>query len=228
MPLFLEHRRLGDIAIVTCAGRLVEGAEASALQQLLDHLLPFGPYVVLHVGALEFIDSAGVGLLVRYRTRTRNMQGGVSLCAPSPKLTAVLKATHLDQVFDSYDTVDAAITAFYERAASAGGASRLSTDVLCVVESPDVQAYVREILSRNGYGVMTTSNLPDAVVLLQAARPKLVVVSAAVARVRGTNAAEKFHRLVGRPSLIELPADFSQRDPAETAQLLLDRLRALV
>ncbi len=225
MPLSLEHRRIGDIVVVTCTGRLVEGAESAALQRLLDEILQFGPYVILHVGAVEFIDSAGVGLLVRYNTRTRNRHGGMTLCAPSPKLVAVLKATRLHQAFDLHDSEAAAITAFYERAASGGSSSHLSANVLCVLESPDVQAYVREILGRNGYGVLTASNVPDALVLLQAARPKLVVVSAELAQARGTNAAEKFRRLVDALPLIELPFDFSQRDPGEAARLLLNQLR---
>jgi anti-anti-sigma factor len=229
MPLALDHRRIGDIAVVTCAGRLVEGAESSALAQLLDELLPFGPYVVLHLGALEFIDSAGVGLLVRYSTRMRHVHGRMTLCAPSSKLVAVLKATRLDRVFESYETEGEAIAAFYERAATADAPSRLSrTEVLCVLESPDVQAYVREIVGRNGYGVLTASNLPDALVLLQATGPKVVVLSAGFAQVCGTNAAEKFRRRVDGLSVIELPVDFSQRDSGGAAQWLLDRLRTFI
>jgi anti-sigma B factor antagonist len=227
MPLSLEHRRVGHVAVVTCAGRLVEGTESIALRQLLDELLQFGPHVVLHVSAVEFIDSAGVGLLVRYNTRTRNKQGRLNLCAPSAKIAAVLKATRLDQVFDSYDSEAAAIAALYERAASAGGPSHLSANLLCVLESPDVQAYIREILGRNGYSAMTAGNIADALVLLQATRPKLVVVSAELAQVRGTYAAEKFRRLADGLSVIELPPDFSQRDPGDAAGLLLDRLREL-
>lgn len=226
MPLLLEQRRIGDIAVVTCVGRLVEGTESTALQQLLDEILQFGSHVVLHVGGMEFIDSAGIGLLVRYSTRTRNQGGRLHLCAPSPKLAAVLKATHLDQVFDAYDSETAAVGAFFERSESAGGPSHFSADVLCVLESPDVQAYVREILGRNGYGVLTASNIPDALVLLQATRPKLVVVSAELAQARGTNAAEKFRRLVDALPLIELPFDFSQRDPGEAGRVLLNQLRA--
>jgi anti-anti-sigma factor len=227
MPLSLEQRRVGHVAVVTCAGRLVEGAESIALRQLLDDLLQFGPYVVLHVGAIEFIDSAGVGLLVRYNTRTRNKQGRLNLCAPSAKLAAVLKATRLDQVFDSYDSEHAAIAALYERSASPGGPTHLTANLLCVLESPDMQAYIREILGRNGYSAMTAGNIPDALVLLQATQPKLVVVSAGLAQARGTHASEKFRRLAGESSLIELPPDFSQRDPGEAAGLLLDRLREL-
>jgi hypothetical protein len=52
-------------------------------------------------------------------------------------------------------------------------------------------------------------------------------VSAELAQVRGTYAAEKFRRLADGLSVIELPPDFSQRDPGDAAGLLLDRLREL-
>ena len=42
MPLSFETRRVGDITVVTCRGRIVEGAESVALQQHVDDLLPFG------------------------------------------------------------------------------------------------------------------------------------------------------------------------------------------
>jgi len=224
MPLSLDSRRIGDIAVVTCTGRLVDGAESIALQQLLDQILQFGSHVVLHVGALQYIDSAGLGLLVRYNARTRNQRGRLHLCAPSPKLAAALKATRLDQAFESYDSEAAAVGAFYERSASDGGPSSLSASVLCVLESTDLQAYVREILGRNGYGVRTAGNIPDALVLLQVTRPKVVILSAELAQARGTNAAEKFRRLADALPLVELPFDFSRRDPEEAGRLLLNHL----
>src|SRR5690242_15230719 len=108
MPLLLEQRRIGDIAVVICTGRLVEGAESIALRRLLDEILQIDSNVILDVGKLEFIDSAGVGLLVRYSTRTRNQRGRLHLCAPSSKLAAVLKATRLDRALDVYDSEPAA------------------------------------------------------------------------------------------------------------------------
>ena len=226
MPLSVEHRRAGHIAVVACTGRLVEGVEMIALQRTLDELLVFGPYLVLHLGGVEFVDSAGLGLLVRYSARTRNAQGSMKLCAASPKLTAVLKATRLEQIFNVYKSESEAIAAFYEPSSSGARGSHIRADILCVVSSVDVQAYVREMLGQNGYAVLTTGNLPDAVILMQAVKPKLVVVSADLRRARGTHAAEKFSRLVDSLTVIELPPDFSHRDPGDAGSTLLEQVRA--
>jgi anti-anti-sigma factor len=94
MPISLEHRRVGDIIVVTCVGRIVEGAESIAVQKLLDDLLQYGSRLVLHLGAVDFLDSSGLGLLVRYVARTRNGHGGLKFCALSPKIIQVLDVTH--------------------------------------------------------------------------------------------------------------------------------------
>ena len=226
MPLALEHRRAGHIAVVACAGHLVEGAELTALQRTLDDLLKFGPYLILHLGAVDFVDSAGLGLLVRYSARTRNAQGSMKLCAASAKLAAVLKVTRLEQIFNMYESESEAIAAFYEPSSSGTGESPIRADILCVVSSADVQAYVREMLGQNGYAVLTTGNLPDAVILMQAVKPKLVVVSADLRRARGTHAAQKFSRLLDSLSVIELPQDYSHRDAGDAGSTLLGQVRA--
>lgn len=227
MRISLENRRVGDIAVVTCRGRIVEGAESTALQQLLDELLPDGPYVILHLGGVDFIDSSGLGLLVRCTTRTRNAHGSLKLCALSPKIAEVLKVTHLERVFEAYESEADAITAFYQRASSGAGASRLKADILCVDPSVDVQAYLRELLGQGGYGVLTAGNLPDALILLQATQPKLVIIGAELRSARGTQAAEKLNTLADALAVIELPADFSRREAGEAGQRLLDQVRAL-
>ena len=227
MPVSLDSRRVGDVTVVMCSGRIVEGVESIALQQLLDDLLQDGPYLLLHLGGVDFIDSSGLGLLVRYATRTRNAGGTLKLCALSPRIDDVLRVTHLAKVLEAHQSEAEAITAFYQQAGSGAGASRFHTDILCVDVSANMQAYVRELLGQAGYGVLTAGNLPDALILLQATRPKLVIIDAGLRLVRGTHAADEFNRLTDALAVIELPADFSTRDAGQAAQGLLDQVRAL-
>jgi anti-sigma B factor antagonist len=226
VPLSLAHRRVGDVYVVTCAGRIVEGPESGALRELLDGLLPFGSFLILHVGAVDFVDSSGLGLLVRYATRLRHANGKLTLCAPSPKMRALLATTHLTDVFDLGESEEAAIQASHTHTSTAG-APAIGPDVLCVTGSIDVQAYLRELIGHAGYRVLTAGNIPDAAILLQARRPPLVVVASELRRVQGTAAAEKFRRLVEAASVIELPQDFSHRDAAGAGAVLLDQIRAL-
>src|SRR5262245_44651528 len=86
VSIAFDTRRVGDIAVVRVTGRIVEGADSAALQKHLDGLIPFGPHVLLNLEAVEFLDSSGLGLLVRYLTRMRNVHGNLKLCALSPQI----------------------------------------------------------------------------------------------------------------------------------------------
>jgi anti-anti-sigma factor len=226
VPISFESRRVGNITVLMCTGRIVEGVESTALRQFLEDLLQDGPHLILHLGGVDFIDSSGLGLLVRCATRTRNAGGSIKLCALAPRITEVLKATHLVKILESYESEAEAITAFYRSGGSGSGAAPLRTDILCVDESADMQAYVRELLGQAGYGVVTAGNLPDALILLQATRARVVIINAALRLVR-THAADQFNRLADALAVIELPVDFSGRDAGEAAQRLLDQVRIL-
>ena len=67
--------------VVTCSGQLVAGPESKALVALIDDLLPLNARILLHLGDIDYIDSSGLGLLVRCLTRVQNASGQLSLCA---------------------------------------------------------------------------------------------------------------------------------------------------
>jgi anti-anti-sigma factor len=225
MLISLDSRRDDDVTVVTCRGRIVQGEESIALQRLLDDLLGFGPDVILHLGGIDAIDSSGLGLLVRYATRARHAGGRVRLCAVSAKVADVLRVTKLDAVFDRYASEAEARAAIVEHHSAAPAAARIAAEILCVESSTDVQAYVRELLGLAGYPVMSAGNLPDALTLLQASRPKLLIVGADVRQAHGTQSAERFNRLAGALTVIELAADFSKRGAGSAGHVLVQQVR---
>lgn len=85
MSLTMHSRCVGDVTVVTCAGRIVAGEESRALQVYLDRLL-LEAHVLLHLGGVEFIDSRGLGLIARYLTRPQDRRGALKVCAVSPKI----------------------------------------------------------------------------------------------------------------------------------------------
>src|SRR5437867_9917496 len=93
VPLSFRSRPVGDITVVECSGRIVEGAESARLQQHLHDLLFVNPHILLHLGAVDFIDSSGIGLLVRFHARMQYAQGNLKICAASAKINEVLRVT---------------------------------------------------------------------------------------------------------------------------------------
>ena len=223
MSLTLQSRCVGDVTVVTCSGRIVAGEESKSLQVCLDRLLPETPHVLLHLGAVDFIDSGGLGLIARYLTRPQDRRGTLKVCAVSPKIDDVLRITRLKSVFQPYAT-EADSIADLHRGSQGVDAAFDNPDVLCVDESQDVLTYLRELLKEAGYRTLTAANIPDALILLKATRPRIVVIGAEL-RTLGTQASEELMKVASAGTVVELPAGFSGQDAGEAAEQVLQALR---
>jgi anti-sigma B factor antagonist len=228
VALTVQTRQVGEIVVITCVGRVIGGEETSILQKQVYDRLPDYPYIVLHVGGVDFIDSSGLGLLVRFLNRARFAQGDIKLCAIPPRFDEVLRITRLKATFDAYPTEEEAVAAFYQRGKSSSTPDRFRSEILCVDKSAEVLAYICEALKQAGYGVLTSDNLPDALMLLKATPPKVLVIGSALRAARGTYTADAFNKLADTMPVVELPADFSEHDAGEAGRDLLDRVRGFM
>jgi len=205
----------------------VAGAESRVLVDHIDDLIPTSPLIVLHLGGIEFIDSSGLGLLVRCRMKAQNANSALSVCAVSPKVADALRVTRLQSVLQPYETEADAITDAY-RTERTNLVNAMNATVLCVDRSPDVLAYLRELLKEAGYRALTAENLPDGLILLSATLPKVVVIGTELHASSGTRAAEEFHRRAAARGLIVLPPDFSTHEAGDAAQTLLGEIRGML
>src|SRR5215813_13190709 len=137
----MKQRMIGDdIAVIECSGRIVEGAETTALdKQVRDQQVVYR-YFVLDLHDVAFVDSAGLGLLVRLLSRLRRASGDLKLCGVAANIQKSLNVSRLSSVLPSYDGVAEAVAAF-ERPSGGGEApARDQVDILCVHRSNDVLA----------------------------------------------------------------------------------------
>jgi anti-sigma B factor antagonist len=227
VQLVLQHRQVGYVTVVTCRGRLVMGAEADALLKQIDELLPTYTRILLHLGGIDYIDSGGLGLLVRCLTRVQNASGQLSICALSPRVAEVLRITRLDSVLRPYMAEADAIAQAHDDSIP-DEAELPGSRILCVDTSSNVLAYLRELLKEAGYTVVTTDNLYDGDILLKAMRPAVVVIGSGLHAMRGTASADGFHRRLPANGVIVLPPTFSSRDAGEAAGALLSDIRAIL
>jgi anti-sigma B factor antagonist len=226
VSITLNMRRVGAIVVIGCGGRIVGGSESDDLQRLIGDLLPLEPNVVLNLAQVTYLDSAGIGVLVRLLHRTRNASGDLKLCAVPPRIAEVLRITKLTGVFDVHPGEDEAIAAFYSQSRTGETRTTLGRDVLCVDDSADVLAYVCEVLREAGYRVMPCGNVADVAVLLKVSPPRALVIGASArARLDSVRAAQQ---AVSSMAILELPGTFSTHDPVESSRELLARLRELV
>jgi anti-sigma B factor antagonist len=224
MRLTLDTREVGRVTIVRCRGRMIAGAETDLIHAHIAHLLRDRKTIVLNLCEVEFVDSSGLGAMVRSLTSARQLHGDVKLCNVPEVIQKVLQMTHLIKLFDIQDSEENAVKAFYRLTPSW---EKLKTDgpsVLCVDRSTDVLAYLRELLRRAGYQAYTTNNLHDSLILMRVTPPGLVVVGADLAGSPATQQA--FQSACAKVPVVELGSDFCGLEAGVAASGLLEKIEA--
>jgi len=84
MELTLQSEATEFVVIIRCKGRIVSGDAVRALQLETEKLTHLKKRVVLQLAEVSFIDSAGLGALVRLFGSLRAEGGGLKLCQLSP------------------------------------------------------------------------------------------------------------------------------------------------
>lgn len=65
--------------------------------------------LVLDMTRVPFLDSFGLGVLVGALKRSRAAGGSLGVVVTEPRVRSVFEVTGLDDVFDLYDSVEAAL-----------------------------------------------------------------------------------------------------------------------
>lgn len=229
MHLRLEIRPIGEVAVVQCHGRLISGNEVFTLHsQVRDAIEKYGD-VVLQLENVEFVDSSGLGAMMRLVQAARGKGGDLKLSGLTPKIRKVLELTHLLSQFETYDCMEEAITAAYLGSRySRGKTGDARPRVVCVYASLDVCAFLREILCGAGFNALTTTATDDSPILLKATKAKLVVVSSRIQIVRGRPLRQAFQEIVPDIQILTLDENFAAQDPGEAAEKLLTDVNAIL
>jgi anti-sigma B factor antagonist len=222
MQLRLESRPVGDVLVMQCHGRIVAGNEVFTLHARVGDFIEKYGDVVLQFDHVEFVDSSGIGALVRLMQAARTKGGDLKLSGLPANIRKVLQLTNLLPQFETYETVEEAITAAYLGSRySRGKTGDARTRLLCFYSSPDLCTFLREVLCAAGYNAMTTTTINDAEILLKATKAKLAVISSGIKGQRGRSLEETLHEIDPAIALIMLDQNFASQDPGEAAEKLL-------
>ena len=222
MKLALETRDVGRVTIVRCKGRLVAGAEVEALRAHVAWILRDRRAIVLHLGDVVFIDSSGLGTMVRTLTSTRQVRGDLKLCDVPEHVRKVLQLSHLTKLFDSHDCEDNAIAAFYRAPAPTEKPVSAGKSVLCVDTNADVVTFIRELLHRAGYEVHTSSNLRDGLLLMRVNRFDLAVIGEGITASPVTE--KSFRDACAKVPVVQIGGHFSTSEAGEATVELLQKI----
>ena len=110
MDLQISTRAEDGAVVVTVAGE-VDVATAPQLDATLSDLIADGAVtLVVDLSEVGFLDSTGLGVLVKAVKRTREAAGGVAVVTTSPRVLKVLNITGLDKAIPVHATVDEALS----------------------------------------------------------------------------------------------------------------------
>jgi len=227
MQLKLQHARNGNVAVIRCDGRIVAGDEVLALQVEVERLTLDTKQVVLNLEQVNFLDSAGLGALVRLTRVLRRQNGDMVLCHLTPFLLRALESTTLLSFFQSCPSEMEAVQSFSLRSSVAGAAiPEPLARVVCAHGSTDVLAFMSAVLRHAGFEVFTATTLSEARTLVVAMRPSVFVHGAEM----GSNeiSLDRIRQIDPQRPFLQLPADFSSADASQTGGQLVNRIRSLL
>jgi len=222
MQLRLESRPIGEVFVIQCVGRMVAGNEIFTLHsQVGDAIEKYGD-VVLQFDRLEFVDSSGLGALMRLMQAARAKGGDLKLSGVPTKVQKVLELTHLNSQFEIYESIEEAITAAYLGSRySRGRAGDARSRILCLYPSLDMCTFLREVLCAAGFNALTTTSVEDAPIPLKATKARLLIVSARIQMLRGKPVRTVLQDIVPDIQLLVLDDSFAALDPGDAAEKLL-------
>jgi anti-sigma B factor antagonist len=106
-------REVGDVRIVDLSGRITLGDGTKSLRETVQGLLGEGQKrILLNMGEVASIDSAGIGELVASLISVRNRGGELKLLKLTRKVHDAVQITKLYTVFEIADDEGAAIRSF--------------------------------------------------------------------------------------------------------------------
>jgi anti-sigma B factor antagonist len=94
-------RHIGDVAVLDISGRITLGEGNVMLREIVRELTDKGnKKIVLNLGEVNYIDSSGMGELVKTHTTVRNQGGQLRLINLNKRVSDLLQMTRLSAVFD--------------------------------------------------------------------------------------------------------------------------------
>lgn len=109
----IEERTVGDVTVLDVKGKITLGEGDELLKDKVNSLVNQGyRKIVLNLADVPYIDSAGLGEIVRTYTTVSRQNGSLKLLKLGKRINDLLVITKLNTVFDTFDSEDEAVKSF--------------------------------------------------------------------------------------------------------------------
>jgi anti-sigma B factor antagonist len=111
--MHIHERFVGDVTIIDVNGRMTLGEGQEMLRDKVNSLIQQGQKkLVLNLAEVPYIDSAGLGEIVRTYTTVSRQGGALKLLSLTKRIQDLLAITKLLTVFETFDTETDAVGSF--------------------------------------------------------------------------------------------------------------------
>jgi anti-sigma B factor antagonist len=109
----IEERSVGDVVLLDLKGKITLGEGDELLKDKVNSLVNQGhKKIVLNLADVPYIDSAGLGEVVRTYTTVSRQGGSLKLLNLTKRITDLLSITKLLTVFETFDSENEAVRSF--------------------------------------------------------------------------------------------------------------------
>ena len=109
----IDERPSGDVMILDLKGKLTIGEGDELLKDKINSLIQQGhKKLLLNLEGVPYVDSAGLGEIVRTYTTVSRQGGNLKLLNLTKRIEDLLAITKLLTVFDTYESEQEALNSF--------------------------------------------------------------------------------------------------------------------
>jgi len=109
----IEERKLESVVVLDLKGKLTIGEGDELLKERINDLMQQGhKNLLLNLEDVPYVDSAGLGEIVRTYTTVSRQGGSLKLVNLTKRITDLLAITKLLTVFDTFDSEAEAVSSF--------------------------------------------------------------------------------------------------------------------
>jgi anti-sigma B factor antagonist len=121
MKMQVASRQIGDISVVDVRGRITVGEGNIMLREFVTRLVENGnKRILLNLQGVEYVDSGGLGELVRTHTTLQKQGGQLKMVNVNQRVLELLKLTSLHKIFDVHKDEASAVQSFELLSTGAG------------------------------------------------------------------------------------------------------------
>jgi anti-sigma B factor antagonist len=109
----IEERVVNDVTILDLKGKITLGEGDEALREKINQLISSGrKRILLNLAEVPYIDSAGLGEVVRTYTTVSRQGGQLKLVNLTKRITDLLSITKLLTVFEAFESESEALKSY--------------------------------------------------------------------------------------------------------------------